>query len=62
MDMSISKKRLVSQLELFEKQSFVVMLKKASNEVISKLCTYLTLFNEYKILEKYFQTMICCQS
>jgi hypothetical protein len=62
MDMSINQKGLVSQLEPFDKQSFVVVLKKASNEIMSKLCTYLTLFNEYRILEEYFQTMICCQS
>jgi len=36
------------------------MLKEASNEIMSKLCTYLTLFNEDKILEKNFQIMICC--
>ncbi len=59
MDMSISKKGLASQLEPFEKPSFVLMLKEASNEVMSKLCIYLTLFNEYKILEEYFQTMTC---
>jgi hypothetical protein len=57
-----SKKRLISQLEQLKKPSFVVMLKEASNEIMSKLCTYLTLFNEYRILEEYFQTMTNCQS